>query len=60
VWLRNREHLAHVRRQHFAKSCGVARKRAPLVPEERQRLAQRIVAVGQADDPQRVPVGPQG
>jgi hypothetical protein len=60
VWPRNREHLAHVPSQHFAKSGGVARQRAPLVPKERQRLAQRIVPISQADDPQRVPVGPQG
>lgn len=47
-------------RQHFAKGCGVARQGPPLVPEDGQRLAQRLAAVGQADNLQRVLVRPQG
>ena len=57
---RDREHLAHVLRQHLAEGCGVARQRASLVPEDGQRLAQRFAPVGQADNSQRVPIGPQG
>ena len=56
---RDREDLAHVLGQHLAKGRGIARQRAPLVPEDRQRLAQRFAPVRHPDNSQRIAMSSQ-